>query len=382
MHKSNSRLLLNLKQIPVNPYLMKLPFIYTSLLFIVFLGSCAKTTTNIKENSIDSTSVSEETEKPVVEVFSLKPSIFEKEIISNGKLTALRKADLKFRVSELIEKIYVHNGQRVEKGALLASVEKEKIENQLKRARANYEKAMVEMQDQLITMGYPTMDSTKIPPVKWKTASIKSGLQNATLDLENALYDYRNTTLSAPFSGVVSNLKVKESNLSTQDIFCTLIDNTVFEAEFQVMEPELEHITINQRVLVTPFAVDTTAIQGSLSEINPVINENGLVTVKARVKNISNKLVEGMNVRLIIIKNVSGMLVVPKQAVVQRQGKNVLFTAEEGRAKWHYVRIVDENSASYAVTEDDDNGEISGRDVIISNNLNIAHNAEIDIISE
>lgn len=361
---------------------MKLPFIYTSLLFVVFFGSCAKKTTNIKENSIDSTSALEETEKPVVEVFSLKSGVFEKEIISNGKLTALRKADLKFRVSELIEKIYVHNGQRVEKGALLASVEKEKIENQLKRARANYEKAMVEMQDQLITMGYQTMDSTKIPPVKWKTASIKSGLQNATLDLENALYDYRNTTLSAPFNGVISNLKVKESNLSTQDIFCTLIDNAVFEAEFQVMEPELEHITINQRVLVIPFAVDTTAIQGAISEINPVINENGLVTIKARVKNTSNKLVEGMNVRLIITKNVSGMLVVPKQAVVQRQGKNVLFTAEEGRAKWHYVRIVDENSNSYAVTEDDENGEISGRDVIISNNLNIAHNAEIDIISE
>lgn len=312
----------------------------------------------------------------------LKPGNFYKEIISNGKLYAIQKADLKFRVSEVIEKIFVRNGQMITPGTVLAEVEKTTIENQLTRAKANYEKACLEMQDQLITMGFQTIDSTKIPAQKWKVASIKSGLENATLDLTSAEYAYKNRKLVAPFGGVVCNLKAKENNLSTQDVFCTLIDNSTFEAEFPVMESELGNIARNQTVSVVAFAIDSTAQQGVITEINPMVNENGLVTVKARISNSRHNLCEGMNVRIVVRKAFANKYVVPKQAVLQRQGRQVVFTVENGRAIWNYVKITDENSTSYAIVEDDERADLKGKDVIISGNLNIAHDAEVEILEK
>jgi hypothetical protein len=105
------------------------------------------------------------------------------------------------------------------------------------------------------------------------------------------------------------------------------------------------------------------------------VDENGLVTVKALVPNTRNALFEGMNVRVIIRKVVPGQLVVPKQAVVQRQGREVVFVLEDGLAKWNYVKTGRENSTSYTITE----GLQAGMKVIISGNLNLAHDAEVEV---
>ncbi len=51
--------------------------------------------------------------------------------------------------------------------------------------------------------------------------------------------------------------------------------------------------------------------QGSISEINPLVDENGMVRIKARV-NGSNKLFDGMNVRVSVKRSVGEQLVIPK----------------------------------------------------------------------
>ncbi len=327
----------------------------------------------------DSISTLANVEKPLVEVMTLKAGNFYKEIISNGKLYAIWKVDLQFRVSEIIQRIFVHNGQKIDKGTILAEVEESKLKNQLKRAKSNYEKACLEMQDQLISMGVNNFDSTQIPSQKWKVASIKSGFENAVLDLEIANYDYKNRKLIAPFGGIVCNLRGKEGNLSTQDVFCTLIENSTFEAEFSIMESELNFVYINQPVLIIAFSGDSITHQGIISEINPIINENGLVKVKAKIINNGHNLFEGMNVHIIVRKVFANKLVVPKQAVLERQGRKIVFTVESGQSIWNYVKITGENSTNYSIEEDDEQTELQGKDVIISGNLNLAHEAEVEV---
>ena len=132
---------------------------------------------------------------------------------------------------------------------------------------------------------------------------------------------------------------------------------------------------MGDKVEITPYASAAGVRQGSISEINPLVDENGMVRIKARV-NGSNKLFDGMNVRVSVKRSVGEQLVIPKTAVVLRSGKQVVFTLKEGKAMWNYVHTGLENMEEYTVTD----GLEEGMEVITTGNVNLAHEAPVKVI--
>ncbi len=113
-----------------------------------------------------------------------------------------------------------------------------------------------------------------------------------------------------------------------------------------------------------------------------MVDENGLVKVKAVLKNgTSTTLMDGMNVRVFIEREVPNQLVVPRPAVVLRQNQEVLFKYTSGKAYWTYVNILDENSHSYSVIANPDKAAslVPGDTVIVEGNLNLAHETDVVI---
>jgi hypothetical protein len=119
---------------------------------------------------------------------------------------------------------------------------------------------------------------------------------------------------------------------------------------------------------IIPFVNDSTIITGYITQINPQVDENGMVKVKASFSN-TGKLIDGMNVKVLIKKPVPDRLVVPKEALVIRQGKDVIFVRQDSLAIWKYVTIEFENSTSISVKEGLEPGDL----VIVSGNINLAH---------
>ncbi|WP_301383635.1 biotin/lipoyl-binding protein, partial [uncultured Duncaniella sp.] len=64
-----------------------------------------------------------------VTVIQLKLSVFNHEIVSNGRLTAREKVDVNFQSPGLISEIFVKNGQRVAKGQRIATLDTYKLAN-------------------------------------------------------------------------------------------------------------------------------------------------------------------------------------------------------------------------------------------------------------
>jgi len=147
--------------------------------------------------------------------------------------------------------------------------------------------------------------------------------------------------------------------------------------DFPLLETEISQVQTGQKVTVTPVAGANETI-GTIREINPRIDENGLAWVKAEVNNPGGYL-EGMNVKVSIKKSIPGKLVVPKQAVVLRQNQEVLFRYTGGIAYWTYVNVLDENEHYYSVIAREGATLEPGDTVIISNNLNLAHESEVEI---
>lgn len=312
-----------------------------------------------------------------VTVMTLRPTVFTHELVSNGKLSARRYVDLRFQTAEPIAKIYVRNGERVSRGQKLAELDRFRIDNSLAQARVNLEKARLELQDLLIGQGYALADSAKVPETTLKLVRLKSGYDQAFSSYQLADHESRNAVLTAPFDGIVANLFSKELNTaSISEVFCTVIDPKSLEASFTVLESELPLLKAGDRVEVTPFALADTKAEGRITEINPLVDENGMVKIKAAV-NSRVPLFEGMNVRISIHRSLGKQLVIPKEAVVLRSGKQVVFTLDDqGRAKWNYIHTGLENATSFTVADG-----LAEEDVVITTgNINLAHEAPVKVV--
>lgn len=311
----------------------------------------------------------------------LKKRNFDHELVSNGKVNARSKADLRFETSEVIAHIYVRNGDRVRQGQKLAELDKFRLERKLSQAEDALLKAELELKDVLIGQGYTPDDFSKVPVETMKIAKVKSGYEQSKSQYELAKREMEHATLLAPFDGVVANLFSKPYNpANTSDVFCTILDVSDMEAEFTVLENELAFIKKGDKVTVIPYA-GGNSFEGSVSEINPLVETNGMVKVKAEV-NGEGKLFSGMNVRVSVRRGLGEQLVIPKTAVVLRSGKQVVFTLKEGKAMWNYVHTGLENATEYIISDKSrkgaEDGLSEGDTVIVTGNLNLAHEGVIN----
>ncbi|GHT58525.1 cation transporter [Bacteroidia bacterium] len=311
-----------------------------------------------------------------VRAMRLEYTDFNHELIANGVISAQNRADLKFQVSENIAGIYVKNGVRVRKGQKLAELDPFKLKNSLEQAQDNLAKARLDLQDVLIGQGYSLNDSSKIPNDVLQLAKVKSNYNQSLNQYELAEYNYKNSVLYAPFDGVVANLFSKVYNHpDASQPFCTIIDNAHLEADFKILESELAVIRINDKVSVSPFSIDSYSCSGQVGEINPEVDNNGMVRVKAVLNNPDNRLYAGMNIKLHLQRSLGKQLVIPKEALVLRSNRKVVFKLENEHAVWVYVSTGLENSSGYVVTD----GLAEGDSIIYEGNINLAHESPVRV---
>lgn len=348
--------------------------IYISLIFFSFLIACSSN--KGKENEEKGVSTVLPDEVPVVKIVELEYADFEQEIIANGTVHAGQKADLRFLTSEIVTGIYVKNGDKVKKGQKLAELDQFKLTNSMNHAKDALSRSRLELQDVLIGQGYSLNDSANIPKEVFSIARVKSNYDQSLNQYELADYNLKNSTLYAPFNGTVANLFTSEYNQSsTSEPFCTIIDNQNLEVVFMILENELPLVKSGDKVAVSPYAINDYHMQGSITEINPIVNKNGMVRVKAQVRGAADKLYDGMNVKVRIQQTLPNQLIIPKEALVLRTNKKVVFTYQNEQAIWNYVTTGLENSTNYIVLD----GLKQGDKVIYEGNINLAHETPVKI---
>lgn len=315
---------------------------------------------------------------PEVKVTKAQRVPFAMELVSNGKVIACRKAVVNFVVNDIVRKVYAGNGDRVKQGSPLVVVDDYKARQQLTDARLGLEKAALELKSRLMSEGLnelaDTVHQELLPRARLATIKLQSGYTAAENSYQKALYDYNNITVYAPFDGVVADMEVKEFNPSSAyKQVCTLIDDSKMEVEFNVLETEIANLRRGMQVEITPYANNQITLTGVVTEVNPRIDENGMVKVKAVADNRNVALVDGMNVSMLVKRIIGDKLVVPKTAVLPRQGKKVVFVHREGKALWKYVTTGMENSREVCIEK----GLKPGEEVIWDNNLGLSHESEV-----
>ncbi len=317
-----------------------------------------------------------------VDTIVLRRGTFRSQLISNGKLRAQQKSDLRFAASGTVTWLAGGNGTAVRAGAQIARIDDREAQIRLEQARQAMHKADLDLQDALLGFGYDVADTARVPDETMRIARLRSGYDAAVTGLRSARLAADNCVLTAPFGGRIANLKTKLHENPKGDFFCSVINDGSFDVEFNILESELSSVRPGQEVRVATFVEPTKRYAGRVVQVNPTVDEKGQITVTANIPN-PGTLIDGMNVKVFVESSVGDKLVVPKSAVLVRDDREVLFryNRETGRAMWTYVLIEMSNSDSHAVVPNTDRGaELNvGDAVIVSGNLNLADGSAVEI---
>ncbi|HXV13792.1 MAG TPA: efflux RND transporter periplasmic adaptor subunit [Candidatus Krumholzibacteria bacterium] len=338
-------------------------------------------------------------------------------VIAEGQLRARHSAEIRAEVAGKIMRIGAEEGQAVKRGALLVKIDDREYEMALEESRARYLQALSlltiedadvdtvvaqakEVRDQFADLerleksGKITreerlareigLDVQALKEGKFRVeiAAARSGVSVARADLERARLNLERTEVRAPFDGVVSGLTLSTGEqLMVNQVLFTLVDNVNIEAEVGVLEADVGKIAPGgTAILAIPALGDT--IPARVDVVSPQFNrETRTCQVLMRLKNSDGRMRPGMFARALIAgERFEDRLLVPREAVLTREGRPLVFKVEGDRAKWLYVEVGASNDHMVEITGVLQGGTLEPDDrVVVSDHLTLAHDAKIKV---
>lgn len=313
-----------------------------------------------------------------VRIAKAEKRTFDYLINASGKIEAAEQVKIIAERPGYLIELTVKEGDFVEKGKILARLDQsesllnlEKAKIELKNAEVNYKSEILSFES-IMNSG----DTDRITQVQ-EQLKAKSGLFSAEIAVKEAQMDLDKTVIKSPISGRVADLKTKRGSLvKSGDEMLEVINTAALELKVKVLESDINLISLGQKAEILPVG-GGEGISGSVRSINPKVDENGLVQVNILITG-GKGLLPGMNARAIIRAPQNNSIVVPKQALVYRSGRPVVFTIEKEESKWNYVEVGKDNGQEVEILS----GIESGMTVITSNNLQLAHQAPVQILKD
>ena len=112
----------------------------------------------------------------------------------------------------------------------------------------------------------------------------------------------KTTRVVAPFDGIVANVAAHAGQLAqVGDIACRVISPQQMDVEFRVMETDLSRFAIGTPLQIVPVGDEHTAYDAKVTEVNPIVDEQGTILLRARVTSASpHRLFDGMHVTVLL----------------------------------------------------------------------------------
>lgn len=340
------------------------------VILILAISACKTEKAEFEEPDVES--LRKDVKPTAVKVATASYRPFEFLINSSGTIASENELKVSFQSSGYLEKLTIKNGDRVNKGQVIGELENTQQEFALEKAQLNYDKAYVNFKDDSLGR------LNNMNEVVVNTMEVKSGIKDAELNLREAKINLNNTILRSPIAGVIAEVKEKQGDIiSTGKELCIVYDPYNLELTAKILESDYRHIKIGLIADIYTLAFKNRSFQAIVKEINPKVDENGMVELKLKLKD-TDGLLPGMSANAVIRVPQANNIIVPREALVIKTGRPVVFTYEDGQAKWKYVEVGLDNGVDLEILS----GLNDGDQVIISENLQLAHEAQVSIATE
>ncbi len=336
---------------------------------------------------------------------------------AEGSIRARHTSDVSFETSGRIARVWAQEGQRVRRGQKLVSLDDRELKLAREEAMSRYLQALGrlaveedgyaegqkaerrleehnqelvrkeksgeisrrERLDRQLELG---MTAVRDGAYRRELLEVRSGLAKARADAERLEIELERTVLRAPFAGVVGGLELDAGeHVQVGQTGCRLVDDVHLEAAIGVLESDLAVVAEGKSALLEipalgdriPVAVDVIAPE--------VAADSRTCQVLLRLTSEDQRIKPGMFVRAAIAGEIlPERILVPRQAIVTRDGRPVLFKVEDDRARWVYVQLGAQNEKLVEIARVDQGGPLDpGTRVIVDNHLTMTHDAKVKV---
>ena len=288
------------RTIKSKPHLYILTILVIMVLLIIAVRGCGKFYQTIKEKRAEAPVAGPaEPEARIipVKVFKAKRSAFKDTLPVLGNIKGFREVELKFEASGLLESFNFEEGEKVEEGDIIASL------NQ---------------RDALLKLEYAKLEMDKNEKLYRVGAIIEAEFEKSRLEYESAKSDFEKTNIYSPRDGYLGRKHAEEGEyLTSNDKVATFVDIGSVYAEFGIIEKDMPKVSLGQRTEVFVDAYPDQSYEGIIDQITPVVEgKSRTQSLRVKLENKEDRLKPGMFARGIIATyEKENALLVPTNAV-------------------------------------------------------------------
>jgi membrane fusion protein (multidrug efflux system) len=360
-----------------------------------------------------------ETEAAVpVRVTALKRGDLALRLTVTAETEARERATVKNEVGGIVKKIFHHEGDRVAVGAPIVQLESREIELALRQAEANrlekysnflsqynllvagaeaqadamgekkrrYEDALIKFKKGRISKEEMEKTEELLLAGMIESGTLQdevkrcvSGLTGSEVALERARLDLERTVIRAPFPGTISelNASVGERLVAGSEVFGIVNLASVFLKAY-ILETEIGKVKVGQQARIRFISDPGRPLYGRVTALSPEIDrEKKTGTVFIGFVNpgtVRSGLNAEVDIEYAVVRNV---LKIPRQSMLVRSNRPLVFTVEGDTALWKYLEAGAGNEEEIEVKS----GELQAGDrVVIEGQLTLAHQAKVKVI--
>jgi RND family efflux transporter MFP subunit len=248
------------------------------------------------------------------------------------------------RASGIVKKLYVKNGDRVEKGDLLAVLDEAELLSRYNLEEANLQMAQTSLlyagkdmnrAKSLVDRDFTSEQSYDDLVKKYDMALAQVKSQQAMVDMAKTQLGF--TKIFAPISGVISAVNTQEGETVAaafaSPVFVSIIDPARIEIRAYVDETDIGRVETGQKASFTVDTYPGTVFNGSVTAIYPkaeirdnVVNYIAVIEIDSAGENqLRPEMTAYVTIKTSIAEHV---LAIPNNLITKKGAENVVYVLE------------------------------------------------------
>lgn len=313
---------------------------------------------------------------------------------ASGYVTARREATVSSKVTGKVTEVLVEEGMKVQEGQVLARLDDTNIKASLALAQAQLKSARAALEETRVRIKEADLNLRRISALASNNISAQAELEHAEADAaslkarliqqeadvsvaESTIQTWQqqldDTIIRAPFAGIVTSKNAQPGEMIspisagggfTRTGICTIVDMASLEIEIDVNESYIQRVAAGQPVEATLDAYPEWKIPCKVIAIIPTADrQKSTVKVRVGFDKLEPRILPEMGVKVAFREAASGKpatersVAVPKSAVQQLGGRDVVLVVSNGKAERRAVAVSNSGGEEVAITAGVNAGE-------------------------
>ena len=349
---------------------------------ILFLGACSQGESSddgnseeqSEEQSEEGADEKEEESAPIpVEVATPIRGDIYAVYSGTAPIEAFAEADVVAKVEGEIRRLNVEEGDMVNKGQVLASLDGDRLRLELSESEARLRKMQRDFHRNKELQEKDLISEGDFERIQYDMEALEASFNLASLEL-----DY--TRIRAPIGGVISERYVKLGNtIRVGDPVYRVTSLDPLVAYLYVPEREFRQLKAGQPARIDVDAIGGDGVFAVVTRVSPIVDSvTGTFKITIEISGEDHAIKPGMFGRInIIYDSHANVLQVPRGAIQERGDVSWIFVVEDEVAMRKEIKTGFSSDGMVEVTE----GLVDGEQVIVIGQIGLKDEAKVVVIN-